>query len=467
MVFPEIIQGGMGVSISGWQLAGAVAREGQMGVVSGISLDEVMIRKLQLGDKDGHIRRALEHFPIKNIIQRILNKFYIEGGKPIDQPFYRHSTHNMTPEREELVVAGNFAEVFLAKDKAAGKGVIGINFLEKIQTDCLASLYGAMLAGVDAVVMGAGIPREIPGAIKRLSENLFTEIRAYVAGSNSDDKFTLSFDPVKYIKDMMLHKPKFFAIVSSNILALTLAKKATGPIDGFIVEAPEAGGHNAPPRGDKTFLPNGEPVYGEKDKVDFVKLKELGIPFWLGGGYSDKGGLQRAMAMGAQGIQVGTQFAMCKESGLRPDMKKAADGAPVFTDIYASPTGFPFKVAQIPGTLSDDDVFKARKRVCNLGYLRERYKKEDGTIGYRCAAEPIEAFVAKGGERALAEKAKCLCNALLANAGFANIAAGGGEEPCLVTAGNILTSLELKGEFTARDVINMLLGDRVPEKVFS
>ena len=35
----------------------------------------------------------------------------------------------------------------------------------------LASLYGAMLAGVDYVLMGAGIPREIPGALDALSRH--------------------------------------------------------------------------------------------------------------------------------------------------------------------------------------------------------------------------------------------------------------------------------------------------------
>ena len=63
-----------------------------------------------------------------------------------------------------------------------------------------------------------------------------------------------------------------------------LARKASGRIDGFVIEGPTAGGHNAPPRGEPRFNPLGEPLYGERDVVDLAKLVELGLPFWLAGG---------------------------------------------------------------------------------------------------------------------------------------------------------------------------------------
>ena len=47
MVLPQIIQGGMGVGISNWQLAQAVSRRGQLGVVSGTALDQMLARRLQ------------------------------------------------------------------------------------------------------------------------------------------------------------------------------------------------------------------------------------------------------------------------------------------------------------------------------------------------------------------------------------------------------------------------------------
>jgi len=52
----------------------------------------------------------------------------------------------------------------------------------------------------------------------------------------------------------------------------------------------------------------------------------------------------------------------------------------VNTDFRASPTGFPFKIAEIPGTMSDALMQKTRKRVCDECALREPYMRESATI---------------------------------------------------------------------------------------
>ena len=44
---PRVIQGGMGIAVSSWRLASAVARAGQLGVVSGTALDLVLARRQQ------------------------------------------------------------------------------------------------------------------------------------------------------------------------------------------------------------------------------------------------------------------------------------------------------------------------------------------------------------------------------------------------------------------------------------
>ena len=204
------------------------------------------------------------------------------------------------------------------------------------------------------------------------------------------------------------------------------------PVDGFIVEAPAAGGHNAPPRGAARFDDSGQPLYGPRDEVDLAKLRELGKPFWLAGSRGRPGALAEARRLGAHGIQVGTAFAFTRESGLDPELRRAViarveEGiSGVRTDPRASPTGFPFKVVDLPGTLSEEAVYEQRERVCNLGFLRSAYRREDGGVGYRCAAEPVEAFVAKGGEAAQTVGRKCLCNSLLANVGLAEPQAAGG-----------------------------------------
>jgi nitronate monooxygenase len=268
-----------------------------------------------------------------------------------------------------------------------------------------------------------------------------------------------------------LKRPAFLAIIASDVLGLTLSRKANGRVDGFIVEGPTAGGHNAPPRGKLQLNERGEPVYGARDEVDLQKLAAIGLPFWLAGGYGAPGRLRDAQAAGAAGVQVGTAFALCSESGMRPDyrralLRKVADGvAEVFTDPLASPTGFPFKVAGLDGTMSDAGVYAARPRICDLGYLREAYRAADGTVGFRCPAEPASVFVAKGGRHEDTEGRKCICNALIANIGQAQVRAGKYVEQGIVTSGDDLAGLArfLRPdvlEYSAADVVQAILADQ-------
>ena len=137
---------------------------------------------------------------------------------------------------------------------------------------------------------------------------------------------------------------------------MQIYKKSKGKVDGLIIEEPSAGGHNAPPRGHTELSPEGEPVYGPRDVIDLEAIKSLGIPFWMAGSYGSPEKLAQALAAGAAGVQVGTLFAFCDESGLREDLKREmitrcqSETPSVFTDPIASPTGFPFKVLSISDT---------------------------------------------------------------------------------------------------------------------
>lgn len=221
---------------------------------------------------------------------------------------------------------------------------------------------------------------------------------------------------------------------------------------------------------------DGEPVYGERDRVDLAKMRELGLPFWLAGGYGSPEKLREALDAGAAGVQMGTAFAFCDESGLREDYKRplladsAAGVAKVRTDPQASPTGFPFKIAQLEGTLSEQKVYEARARICDVGYLREAYRKDDGSIGYRCASEPVTIYVSKGGKVEDTVGRKCLCNALLANMGLAQIRNGKHVEPGLVTAGDDLTGISRflspgATGYTAADVVARMLAATEPAEI--
>lgn len=475
MTYPLIIQGGMGAGVSSWPLAKAVSQLGQLGVVSGTALDEILGRRLQLGDPDGHLLRAMEHFPIPEIAQKFYDKFHVPGGKHETESFKRTPMFTMTSPQslQELTIVANFVEVFLAKE--GHDGLVGINYLESIQLPNLYSLYGAMLAGVDYVLMGAGIPREIPGAIDRLANHEEASLRIAVEGATSDDDFQLRFDPKNIIQKTLppLKRPLFLGIIASVTLALVLAKKATGRVDGFIIEGPTAGGHNAPPRGKLTLNERGEPAYGERDEVDLAKIKEIGLPFWLAGFYGTPEKLAEALESGAKGIQVGTAFAFCRESSLCHDVKekivaKTVKGeTEVFTDPKASPTGFPFKTVRLEETVSEEEEYQCRPRICDVGYLRHPYKKEDGSVAYRCPSEPAEDYLKKGGDAEDVEGRKCLCNGLLANIGLPQFQKSGYLEKPLVTAGDdakFVARFLNKGNssYSAEDVIRYLLSSVAP-----
>lgn len=464
---PLIIQGGMGVGVSNWRLARAVSLTGQLGVVSGTVLDTVLVRRLQDGDIGGHVRRALEHFPIPHVSADVLRRYFLPKGRPPGAPYKMLPMYKqvVSAMRDQVTMLANFVEVFLAKEGHGGP--VGINLLTKVQLPNLASLYGAMLAGVDYVLMGAGIPREIPGVLDAFAAHEPATMRFDVEGLPSGEVEHLRFDPRDHWArpPAALMRPHFLAIVSANSLAATLARKANGVVDGFVVEGPTAGGHNAPPRGKLSLTSAGEPVYGERDLVDLEEMRALGRPFWVAGGAGSPDALQAALQAGAAGVQVGTLFAYCDESGLTRDLKRQvleaarADRVSIFTDPRASPTGYPFKLVNIDGAdFQQDD---RRERICDLGYLRTAYRAPDGRIGYRCPAEPVDAYVAKGGSVEDTKGRRCLCNALVANVGHPQVRRDGSEEKPLLTSGDDLASIRGflgdRTRYSAAEVVDYLL----------
>jgi len=464
---PMVIQGGMGIAVSNWQLARAVSTAGQLGVVSGTVIDTVLVRRLQDGDLGGHMRRGLAHFPIPHVAEQILERYFRPEGREPGEPYralpmFRQTVSAM---REQITIAANFVEVFLAKE--GHEGLVGINLLTKIQMPTLASIYGAMLAQVDVVLMGAGIPREIPGALDALARGEATSLRLDVDGQPSDEPMLLRFDPAEHCTTVTpLPRPRFFAIVSAHTLATNLARKATGKVDGFVVEAATAGGHNAPPRGALQLNERGEPIYGERDAADLGAMRDLGVPFWLAGCAGTPEALAEARRQGAAGIQVGTAFAYSDESGFTPEIKRTVleglvtGGVGIFTDPRASPTGFPFKLVSAPG-LEQADL--ARPRVCDLGYLRTAARLDGGKLVYRCSAAPIPGFIASGGTEEDTAGRKCLCNGLAAAIGLAQVRSDGFVEPPLVTSGDTVVDLEAvakgRSSYTAQDVLDYLLSD--------
>ena len=197
-------------------------------------------------------------------------------------------------------------------------------------------------------------------------------------------------------------------------------------------------------------------------------MRELGLPFWIAGGAGSPERLNAACDAGAAGIQVGTLFAYCEESGMTQSIKDQVRRGvmqgivSVRTDPRASPTGYPFKVVEIEGVNSRAE---GRKRCCDLGYLRTAYREESGRLGYRCPSEPVDTYLKRGGNAEDTDGRKCLCNGLFSNIGLGQVRADDVDEMPLLTSGDELACLgaffRANPGYTAADVITHLLSLRV------
>jgi len=259
-----------------------------------------------------------------------------------------------------------------------------------------------------------------------------------------------------------MEPPKLLPIVSNFAFCKRILDTWAKRYDGarpfaFVLENHAAGGHNAPPRNKVAFT--------ETDDLDsyFDKVLGLGVPVYVAGEFPG-GGSRRDylhwLERGAYGIQVGSRFALCSDSGMRPDLRDAVIEAnrrgesEVVTDLRLSPTGYPFKRVTVPGTLSDPRVYAARPRACNRMHLARSVFQEqsDGTVkeAYICPAMPEKRFLSLGGNPADLEGRVCLCNALLSTAGFYSDV-----EPPIVTLGE--SGLQVKELLSARQVMEEIL----------
>lgn len=441
--YPTIIQGGMGIAVSSWQLAKEVSIAGELGVISGTAIDSVVARRLQDGDASGDIRRAMAAYPHQETIKEIMDRFFIEGGREDGKPYLDVPKLSIKGNlfSNKLLAVASFVEVWLAKE--GHNGLIGMNILEKIQLAIPAQLYGAMLADVDYILIGAGIPAQVPHLLNEISQGNKVAMKVDVA--DTKDKHYLHFDPRTLgLDNFPIKRPLFLAIVTSHALVAYLNKDEETKPDGYVIEYHVAGGHNAPPRAKNHVNDEGEAVYNELDIPNLEKIHASGSPFWLAGGYATPEKVKEAISYGAQGVQVGSLFALANESGFTDENRSSilvslADPTMrVMTDASASPTGFPFKVIQNNQTLSNDNLYKERTRICDLGYLRTMYQREKGGIGYRCPAEPLDNYEFKNGEVDQAQGSKCLCNALMADIGLGQVRPDGRTEISLLTFGSDL-----------------------------
>ncbi|MGV8040252.1 MAG: hypothetical protein AB2L07_09295 [Thermoanaerobaculaceae bacterium] len=169
--------------------------------------------------------------PDPSIADRIIRTYHA-GSRPQGARVRLPGAHSLRDSHELLqeTIAGTFVEVFLARE--GHDRPVGMNLLTKIQLPTLAALYGAMLAGVDVVIMGAGIPREVPAILDALATHRDVSMAVHVEGGHGETTTSASSpeprDALVANLPPELRRPLFFPIVSSNLLATTMVRKSSG-----------------------------------------------------------------------------------------------------------------------------------------------------------------------------------------------------------------------------------------------
>ncbi len=323
-----IVQGGMGVGVSLSPLAGAVGAAGGLGLLSSACLDRLVSRRL---------------------------------GRPLD---------TYAAVREEVAAA------------KAGGGSAGINIMVALQRDYEASVRGAIDAGADVIVSGAGLPLSLPD----IQPPGDTALIPIVSSARALDLICRRWERAHY-------RP-----------------------DAVVLEGPLAGGHlgfqmSEIDRAENTLerlLPAVKSV--AQAKGDF--------PVIVAGGVYDHADIRRFLALGADGVQLGTRFLATEESNASEAYKQAVLCAGPQDLLVAhdpgSPCGLPIRVLR-DSPMYQSALARRREPRCDKGYVL--LKDEAGRFT-RCPAKHDN------------EHSFCICNGLLRSAGYDN----DGEEP-LYTSG--------------------------------
>lgn len=311
-----IIQGGMGVGVSLYPLASAVAREGGVGIISSACLDRLVSKR--------------------------------KGKKT--------NTYDATCEE-------------LSLSKAAG-GFTGINIMVALQRDYEASVKGALDAGADFIISGAGLPLGLP-AIQPPRDTALIPI---VSSARALEIICTKWERLGY-------RP-----------------------DAVVLEGPLAGGHLG-------FKLDQIDLESNRLEVLLPPVKDAArkygdFPVIVAGGIYTHDDIVRFLKMGADGVQMGTRFLSTEESSATEDYKAAVVRAKEEDIIIAvkpaSPCGLPFRIIrQSPMYVSG--IQRKREPKCDKGYVLR--KDAEGKFS-KCPAKESN------------ENDFCICNGLLSSAGY-------------------------------------------------
>jgi nitronate monooxygenase len=273
-----IVQGGMGVGVSAHRLAGTVALNGAVGTLSSVDL-----------------RR--HHADLMAATGRCLDKPSIDSA-------------NLTALDREIVAA---------KKLAAGNGLIAVNVMRAV-SEYAPYVRRSCESGADAVVVGAGLPLDLPD-------------------------LTAGYPDVALIP--ILSDVRGVAVVLKKWM-----RKGRLP-DAVVIEHPRyAGGH----LGAASIGDLGDPRFDFEGVLEGVAAlyRELGIereriPLILAGGINSHAKVRRLIGLGAGAVQIGTPFAVTHECDAHPNFKKVlAEARPEDIVTFVSVAGLPARAVRTP-----------------------------------------------------------------------------------------------------------------------
>lgn len=294
----------MGVGVSAHRLAGSVARAGAVGTLSSVDLrrhHEDLMRETK-GSRD---KAAID--------------------------------------RANLLALDR--EVKAALALAGGEGLIAVNVMRAV-SEYSAYVRGACEAGAQAIVVGAGLPLDLP-------------------------ELAAGFPDVALVP--ILSDSRGIAVVVRKWM-----RKHRLP-DAIVVENPRwAGGHLGAAKIED--LADDRFEFARVLEETFELFRELGIereslPIIVAGGISSPEQVRELLALGASGVQVGTAFAVTEECDAHPNFKKVlARARPEDIVTFMSVAGLPARAVRTPwleGYLAKLPALQRRakpRRDCTLAF---------------------------------------------------------------------------------------------------
>jgi nitronate monooxygenase len=276
-----VVQGGMGVGVSAGGLAGAVANLGAVGTISSVDL-----------------RR---HHPDLMALTEHLDK---------------------EPDARERIDAANLEalsrEIARARELSGGRGLIAVNIMRAVSA-YESYVRQALACGVDAVVVGAGLPLDLPELARDYPKAALIPILSDARGV--------------------------------KLVVRKWEKKGRLP-DAIVIEHPRlAGGHLGAAKVDDLNDPRFNFDVVLPESLEFFRSAGLEgrIPLIAAGGIGTREDILRLQGLGAAAVQLGTAFAVTTECDAHPEFKRVlAEAKPEDTVEFTSVAGLPARAVRTP-----------------------------------------------------------------------------------------------------------------------